>query len=226
MTIEETYKLFISTIIDKYGDASVEDFEFTELFNRSALAELKDQFNNTRKRSADGLLPYAFEMAQTDLHKWQSLIQPIDIVTNPSGAVQLSSIEQALGDDKKMFHINTPLCYSEPLGKYVKARYVRHNDYAQIIDNQLLAPTEREPIWRGFDGYIQIDPIGVKRLQLTVTRYPKKVLLDVESPNRNIDSDLSDTAILDVVSRMEQYFAIQIREPQLYQGASEQENKQ
>ena len=27
---KDTYRLFINTLIDKYGDASIEDFEFTE----------------------------------------------------------------------------------------------------------------------------------------------------------------------------------------------------
>jgi hypothetical protein len=72
MTIAEIYTRFVNTLIDKFGDASIEDFEFTETFNRASLAVLSDQFNNKNKRGENGTLPYAFEMSQTDLHKWHT----------------------------------------------------------------------------------------------------------------------------------------------------------
>lgn len=226
MTIQEVYKRFVNTLIDKFGDASIEDFEFSELFNRSALAVLSDQFNNRNKRSEGAILAYAFEMSQTDLHKWHTLIKEIQVDTDADGKVPYSDIETALGRGSMLFHINTPLVYAEALEQYRKARYVRHNDYAQIIDNTFLKPTIKNPIWRGFDSYIQINPIGVRTCKFTATKYPKKVLLDLATPSNNVDPDLTDVAINDVLVRMEQYFAIKIREVQLNEAASAQENKQ
>lgn len=227
MTIVEVYKRFINTLIDKFGDASIEDFEFSELFNRGALAVLTDSFNNKNKRGEGGMLAYAFEMSQTDLHKWHTLIEEVEVVTDSEGKVGFSAIEQALADTNgKVFHINTPLVFVESLGRFKKARYVRHNDYAQIIDNSFLKPKIGSPIWRGFDTYIQVNPVGVLECTFTVTRYPKTVVLDTVTPSNNIDPDLSDSAINDVLIRMEQYFAIKIREVQLNEAAMAQENKQ
>ena len=60
----------------------------------------------------------------------------------------------------------------------------------------------------------------------TVTRYPKKVKLDLTTPTNNVNPDLGDSAINDVLVRMEQYYAIKIREVQLNEAAMAQENKQ
>lgn len=227
MTIKDTYRLFINTLIDKYGDASIEDFEFTETFNRASLSVLSDQFNNKNKRGENGVLPYAFEMSQTDLHKWHTLIEEVEVVTDADGKVGFGAIEQALADsDGKLFHINTPLVYVSSIGRFKKARYVRHNDYAQIIDNSFLKPKTTATIWRGFDSYVQINPTGVHECTFTVTRYPKKVLLDLTTPANNVNPDLGDSAINDVLVRMEQYYAIKIREVQLNEAAMAQENKQ
>lgn len=227
MDITKVYKRFINTLIDKYGDASVEDFEFTELFNRAALSVLSDQFNNKNKRGENGILAYAFEMSQTDLHRWHTLIEEVEVVTDINGKVGYGAIEQALQDSNgSVFHINTPLVYVESIGRFKKARYVRHNDYAQILDNAFLKPTDKKPIWRGFDDYIQINPEGERECTFTVTRYPKKVVLDTITPSNNVDTDLTEIAVNDVMVRMEQYFAIKIRETQLYETASNQETKQ
>ena len=226
MTIAETYTRFINTLIDKYGDASIEDFEFTETFNRASLSVLSDHFNNKNKRGENGILPYAFEMSQTDLHKWQSLIQQITVTSDGTGKITTTAIETALGVGKKLFHINTPLVSDEANTTKRKARYVRHNDYAQIIVNNFLRPKVGSPIWLGFDGYIQVLPEQAWTSTLTVTRYPKKVKLDLATPVNNVDSDLGDSAINDVLIRMEQYYAVKIREVQLNEAATTQETKQ
>lgn len=227
MTIEQVYKRFINTLIDKFGDASIEDFEFTELFNRSAIAVLTDQFNNRNKRVENGLLPYAFEMSQTDLHKWQSLIEKISINTDNTGKLTIASIETALTTgSKKLFHINTPLVSDETDTTLRKARYVRHNDYAQIITNNFLKPKASKPIWMGFYDYIQVLPEQQWKATFTVTRLPLPVKLDFADATNNINPDLSEQAINDVLIRMEQYFAIKIRETQLNESAMAQENKQ
>lgn len=224
MTIVQAYNYFIQTLVDKYGDTSIEDFEFTSLFNRAQLAVLKDHFNNKSKRGQGGILPYAFEMSQTDLHRWMELIQEVEVTTAATGRVTWAAINAALGADRYVFHINTPLVKVGDV--YKKARYVRHNDYAEHIGNNFLKPRENKPIWRGFEGYLQIDPAGAKDLKLTVTRYPKTVVLDFTTPGNNVDPDISDNAVMDVLARMEQYYGIQIREIQLQEGASAQELKQ
>lgn len=226
MIITDTYKLFISTLVDKYGDASVEDFEFNELLQRATLAVLSDQFNNRNKRKEDGVLPYAFEISQTDMHKWHTIIQEVDIETDDAGKVDWTAVEALLIGSKKIFHINTPLAFVESKEDYKKCRYLRHNDYAEFIDNDFIKPTTEEPMYRGFGTYIQIDPKVKTKLKLTVTRYPVIAKLDDTTPSNNIDSELTDVALNDVLIRMEQYFGAKIREPQLYQTASDQENKQ
>ena len=226
MTIAEIYTRFVNTLIDKYGDASIEDFEFTETFNRASLAVLSDQFNNKNKRGENGVLPYAFEMSQTDLHKWKSLIQPVTVRSDNTGKITDAIIEEQLTGSKKLFHINTPLVYDESDATKRKARYVRHNDYAQIIGNVFTKPKVNRPIWLGYDGYVQVLPEQAWTATFTVTRYPKKVKLDLTTPTNNVNPDLGDSAINDVLVRMEQYYAIKIREVQLNEAAMAQENKQ
>jgi len=226
MLITDTYKRFVNTLIDKYGDASIEDFEFTELFNRAAPAVLADQFNNKNKRGEKGVLQYAFEMSQTDLHKWQSLVQSVTLDTDATGKVTIQAIEALLSGSQKLFHVNTPLVKSEQNTTYREAHYTRHNDYARIIANTFMKPTDKKPVWLGFDGYIQVFPEQTYTTKLTVTRLPKSVKLDFVTPTDNVDSDLSEMAIQDVLIRMEQYYAIQIRETQLYETTSNQETKQ
>ena len=82
------------------------------------------------------------------------------------------------------------------------------------------------PIWLGYDGYVQVLPEQTWSATFTVTRYPKKVLLDLATPTNNVNPDLGDSAINDVLVRMEQYYAIKIREVQLNEAAMAQENKQ
>lgn len=219
MTIVEVYRRFLEVLVDKYGDAAIEADGFTELFNQAALAELSDDFNNRHNRNADGeAKPYAFEMSQTDLDKWRTLVKSITTVTNSSGEVSVATIEGLLGD--RLYHLSTVLRN----GKY--ARYVRHNSYGRHIQNRHLKPTNAQPTWRGFHDTIKIEPAAVQPVVLTCVKYPRLVVLDESNPANNVNPDLSDLALNSIIVRMSTMYGVQIREPELTQSANQLSQQQ
>lgn len=214
MTIVEVYNRFLEVLIDKYGDAAIEATGFTELFNQAALAELSDDFNNRHRRAQDGqVLPYGFEMSQTDLDKWYTLVKEILTTTNVSGEITITQIEGLLGN--RLYHLSTVLRN----GKY--ARYVRHNSYGRHIQNRHLKPTNNQPTWRGFADRIRIEPQAVQPIVLTCIKYPRLVVLDENNPANNVDPDLTDLALNSIIVRMSTLYGVQIREPELAQSAAQ-----
>lgn len=219
MTIVEVYNRFLQVLVDKYGDAAIEANGFTELFNQAALAELSDDFNNRHRRDASGqVIPYGFEMSQTDMDKWRTLIKEVTTVTNTSGDVTIATIEGLIGN--RLYHLSTVLRN----GKY--ARYVRHNSYGRHIQNRHLKATNNAPIWRGFIDYVRIEPQAVQPVTLTCIKYPRLVVLDENNPANNIDPDLTDLALNSIIVRMSTMFGVQIREPELTQSANQLSQQQ
>lgn len=219
MTIVEAYRRFLEVLIDKYGDAAIEAQGFTELFNQAALAELIDDFNNRHRRDAQGeVKPYGFEMSQTDLDKWRTLIKEVLSTTNPQGEITITQIETLLGE--RLFHLSTVLRN----GLY--ARYVRHNSYGRHIKNRHLKPTNAAPTWKGFEDRIRIEPQAVQPIVLTCIKYPKLVVLDENNPANNVDPNLTDIAINSIIVRMSAMYGVQIREPELAQAANQLHQQQ
>ena len=219
MTIVEVYKRFLEVLVDKYGDAAIEADGFTELFNQAALAELSDDFNNRHRRTQEGkVVPYGFEMSQTDMDKWRTLIKEVSTVTNVNGEVSIAAIEGLLGE--RLYHLSTVL----RAGKY--ARYVRHNSYGRHIQNRHLKATNNAPIWRGFDITIKIEPQAVQPVTLTCIKYPNLVVLDKINPANNVDPNLTDLALNSIIVRMSAMYGVQIREPELAQSASQLHKEQ
>ena len=217
MTTLEIYQTFLQIMVDKYGDPSIEANEFTNTFNQCALAELKDDFNNRQNRNANSEPMYGMEMSQTDLDKWYTLVYPITLA-NHSGTITVAEIETAIGG--QMFHTSTLLRNQ----KY--ARYVRHNSYGRHIENEFLKPTDEQPTWRGFNNKIDVQPPNNANFELTVWKYPRKIVLDETDPANNINPDLTDNAINSIIVRMTSMFGTKIREQQLVVDADNKWTKE
>jgi len=209
-------------LIDRAGDPSIEGFEFTQQYNVAALSVFKHRFGNDYLRGNDGEIPFAWEMSDTDTVKWQPLIKFADAQTDANGKITVSAIETLIGG--KIYHIRFDR--KDLTGDYRYCRFVRHNDYGIQRLNDFKQPRELFPIWRGFDTYFQIEPKAQLDIQLTAIKYPNELVLDFDNPANNRDTDLTDSAIDEVLWRMAAQYGVQIREQQLVQDSSQQEKLQ
>lgn len=215
MTITEVYTAFVNGLVDKYGDAQITDFEFTELFNTSALQELIEDYKPTDNNTP--LQTKGFEASQQMLDKWFTLIKPISVSNPATGQLLHTTIETAVGGS--VFHIDN--IFRD--GYY--ARWVRHNDRGIALQNQFKKPTVAHPIWSGYSDYLLIQPVSGD-ITMTVTKYPRKVVFDDTDPNNNVNPDLTDIAINRILDRMSQRYGVTIREQQLYEDSLQVRSEQ
>lgn len=215
------YNRFV-TIIDRAGDPSIEPPEFSEQYNLAALSVFKDCFGNNHMRNQDGDVPYSWEMTDTDTVKWQPLIK-IDILPcDADGKVLITDIEaKILG---KIYHIK--FSRKNSIGNFRYCRFVRHNDDGIQAQNVFKKPTDQFPIWQGVDTYFQINPLGGRDIKFTVIKYPSELVLDFTNPTNDRPTDLTDSAIDEVLWRMAAQYGIEIREQELVQNATMQEKQQ
>lgn len=215
----DIYKWWLE-IIDKAGDPSWEDFEWSAQFNMACVSVIKDEYHNLHNRGDNAKIPYAFENTSIDLVKWHPQIKPINIITSNVGIVMWDNLEIAVGG-REIFHINSIELKD---GEYV--RYRRHNDNAKLRQNIFKKPLLTRPTWIGYSDYIQIEPKQVHELNISVFVYPIEINIDFQDSANNIDTDLTKSAIMSVLFRMAQLNGIKIREQQLYELSSAQEQKQ
>ena len=215
--VTDIYKRFIY-IVDKFGDPSFTDVEFSTHWNNAQDLVFLETFNSSRQRGQDGKLQYAFEMSETDADKWRSLVKPLTINTDNTGKLTLADIETALGD-RKVFHLS-----AKQFGGKM-AVYVRHNDYSRWLENGFLKFNATAPWVRIFDDHYQFYPQQQGEATLACVLYPRPVVLDFEQPSNNVDVDLTWSAAMDVLFKTCQMAGIQIREAQFYEMTKDQESK-
>ena len=211
-----------NTIIDRAGDPSMEDWEFTEQYNISALSVFKDCFGNNHMRNQDGDLQYAWEMSDTDTVKWQPLIIEKEIVCDGTGKLNTTTIETAING--KIYHIRFDRKNTD--GDYRYCRFVRHNDRGIQAQNVFKKPSEKYPIWSGYDAYYLLEPKATRTIRTTVIKYPSELVLDLANTANDKPTDLTDSAIDEVLWRMAAQYGIQIREQELVQNSTMQEKQQ
>lgn len=211
-----------NVIVDRAGDPSITDTEFTQGYNLNALSVFKNRFGNDYLRNQQGDVPFAWEMSDTDTVKWQPLIKSGELTTDANGKVTNTAIESSITG--KIYHIRFDR--KDSLGDYRYCRFVRHNDYGIQQQNEFKQAVELYPIWRGFDTYFQIEPKAQRMVNFTVIKYPKEIVLDFSNPSNNVDTDLTDSAIDEVLWRMASQYGVSIRDQQLTQDSLQQEKLQ
>lgn len=211
-----------NVLIDRAGDPSITDVEFTEQYNLNALSVFKNRFGNDNLRNENGNIPFAWEMSDTDTVKWQPLIKSKESTTDSNGKITNDAIEILI--EGKIYHIRFDR--KDSLGEYRYCRFVRHNDYGIQRQNEFKEPRELFPIWRGFDTYFQIEPKASRDIQITAIKYPNELVLDFDNPANNKDTDLTDSAIDEVLWRMASAYGVQIRDQQLTVDSLQQEKLQ
>lgn len=211
-----------NVIVDRAGDPSITDKEFTQQYNLSALSVFKNRFGNDNFRDAQSNVPFAWEMSDTDTVKWQPLIKSTTSTTDANGKITNTAIETLI--DGKIYHIRFDR--KDLLGEYRYCRFVRHNDYGIQRQNEFKQPKELYPIWRGFDTYFQIEPKAQRDITITAIKYPSEIVLDFTNPANDKPTDLTDSAIDEVLWRMASQYGVQIREQQLTQDSLQQEKLQ
>ena len=216
------YKRWTSAYIDRAGDISVTDVEFTELYNSTALAVFKNRFGNDNLRNQDGNTPFAWEMSDTDTIKWQPLIKSATSTTDSDGKITNAVIEGLITG--KIYHIRFDRKDSTGTDRY--CRFVRHNDYGIQQQNDFKKAKDLYPIWRGFDEYFQIEPKAERDIVITVIKYPDEIVLDFTDPTKNKPTDLTDSAIDEVLWRMASVYGVTNRDQQLTQDSLQQEKLQ
>lgn len=215
------YNRFVN-IIDRAGDPSMEDYEFNASFNQNALSVFKHRFGNDNLRDSQGNVPFAWEMSDTDTVKWQPLIKTKDTTTDVNGKITNTAIETLI--DGKIYHIRFDR--KDNTGEYRYCRFVRHNDYGIQVQNDFKKPRELYPIWMGFDEYFQIEPKAQRDIRITAIKYPSEINLDFSNPANDKPTDLTDSAIDEVLWRMASAFGVQIRDQQLTVDSLQQEKLQ
>lgn len=210
-------------IIDKAGDPSWEDFEWSSQFNMACVSLLKDEYHNLHNRGENAKVPYAFENTSIDLVKWHPQIKPVMVATNNVGIINWSILE-GLIDNREVFHINSIELKNGEEWEYV--RYRRHNDNAKLRQNVFKKPLPIRPTWVGYSDYIQIEPKVLSELRFSLFAYPIELNLDFNNPANNIDTDLTKSAIMSILFRMATINGIKIREQQLYEFSNAQEKSQ
>lgn len=214
MNIQDVYTAFINGLVDKYGDAQIEDVEFNNLFNQSALQELIADYKPMGERETP-IQNKGWESTQQLLDKWFTLIKPITFTIPTDGKVLWPTIETAAG--AKVFHIDNVF-----RGDYY-ARWVRHNDRGVVLRNRYKKPTDAHPIWSGYSDYVLVEPVASTGTA-TVTTYPIEAVIDTENPTNNVDPNLTDIALRKIIDRMAQRYGITIREQQLFQDTTQINN--
>lgn len=218
--VVDIYKKWLE-IVDKAGDPFISGVEWSIQFNLAVELVLEDDYQNIHNRVERSKVPYAFENTSLDMMKWRKQI--VTTTTNANnGKINFDTIQTSFA--REIFH---PLAVEKNFdGEWIPVRYVRHNDKARIRRNAFKKPLEYDPIWYGDIGNFNIEPLDSEIYRLTLLLYPIKVLLDENNASNNIDSDLSMSAVNSALMRMAQLSSIKIREQQLYEMTSQQENKQ
>lgn len=216
------YNRFVTAYIDRAGDPSITDNEFTEGYNQNALSVFKHRFGNDNFRDAQGNIQFAWEMSDTDTVKWQPLIKSATSTTDTNGKITNATIEALI--DGKIYHIRFDR--KDLLGEYRYCRFVRHNDYGIQRQNEFKQPKELYPIWRGFDTYFQIEPKAERDITITAIKYPSEIKLDFANPANDKPTDLTDSVIDEVLWRMASVYGVINREPQFAQDSLQQEKLQ
>lgn len=220
MKITEAYNQYIN-VLNRYSTSSVEDFEFSDLFNVAQLSILKDQTYNHHKGRNGVSQMYGWEMTQYMNERWFPLIHIYEGESDGDGKVMYSDIKSKLGD-REIYHFDGVLVGEEE--NY--ARWTRHNDLGRVIRNYFKKPTLENPIYLGYKDYIQIRPKGNHEVTATIMVYPREVVLDFDDESNNVDPELTDAVVLDVIYRILQLQGISIREQQLFEMANVEEEKQ
>lgn len=220
--IVEIYRWWLE-IIDKAGDPSWEDFEWSAQFNIATVLVLKDEFHNLHNRGENAKTPYAFENTSIDLMKWHPQIKPFESQTDTNGRILWDVIENAF-NNRELFQINSIDLKNGEEWEYV--RYRRHNDIGRLRENVFKKPSIEKPTWAGFSDYIQFEPMAKNDIRFSLFLYPIEANIDFLDDTKNINTDLTTSAIMSVLFRMAQLNGIKIREQQFYELTAQQENKQ
>ena len=210
------------TIIDRAGDPSMEDYEFTQEFNLAALSVFKHRFGNDNLKDSQGNQQFAWEMTDTDAVKWQPLIVKKPTTCDGDGKVLIATIEALLSG--KIFHIRFDR--KDTNGEYRYCRFVRHNDEGIQIQNDFKKPRELYPVWLAYNEYYELLPARATDVKFTAIKYPSEINLDFANPANNKDTDLTDSVIDEVLWRMASAFGVQIRDQVLTENSLVQEKLQ
>lgn len=222
MTIEEVYQYYIH-VLGKYQTAGVEGEEFSKLFNLAQLSVLKDQTYNHNKGKEGVSQMYGWEMTQYMNEKWYTLIHVVEAKTDNKGKLPFTEILKS--DELKgrsIYHFDGILVGSDE--NY--ARWCRLNDLGTTLKNFFKKPSLKNPIYLGYNTFIQVRPKEEHDVVCTFMVYPRNVNYDQDDPSNNIDPELTDSAIVDVIFRVLQLQGINIREQQFYEMTNMEQIKQ
>ena len=117
------------------------------------------------------------ERTMRDVEDLSELLVEVSAKTDSTGRLTDAVTQAALGDRPIMYVMNAS--YSNDCGEsFVKARFMRHNDYFAQFNNSFKKPEFSYPVYRFFNGYTKFDPEGVNDVKMTVIIEPNKPTLD------------------------------------------------
>jgi hypothetical protein len=221
MTIEEMHRWF-DLVVDKVGSPYFESDEKDTFLTRAEVSLVNSFFKRGKE-------PYQAEFSDKDVERISFLIRNEQHSTDDLGRFASSNLNT---NTSLLYYLNIGVSDNPKCGpqEYKKSRFVRHNDFFAHSANAFKKPEAGHYVHRFVAEYIQFDPQGQLRLDLTYVERPTPVTLDdqgdgLRGPNA-VDSDLDEKLHNKIVLQALGLAGISIREAEFTQFIMAEEQQQ
>jgi len=204
MTITEMV-LWFDVLTDKRGDPYFANDEKEAFINRATI----DYINALFPEKGQG---EPMEATSIQLEKVAPLLKEISLNTDTVGAITYTAIGTAIsGTYWRVFNIwrSTDSITCQTADNYKYAQFVRHNDFPAWQVNKYKQATDAHPLYRLID-YLKLDPEGIRKVKMTVMKYPR--LVSISTPT---SSDMPDFTHNDIMKLAIAYAGFSARDAQL-----------
>ena len=195
--------LWFDMLTDKRGDPYFQDDEKESFIDKGTIDFINSLFPD------EGI---GEEATSEQLEKVAPLLKEIVINTDISGVVSYDDIGTAIsGTYWRIFNIarsKDPINCMTSDG-YELCQWVSHNDWNAWRKNKYKQPTDNYPLYRLID-YLKIDPEGVRKIKMTVMRYP--VPVSISTPT---NSEMPYFTITEIMKKAIGYAGFSARDAQL-----------
>lgn len=172
---------------------------------------------------------HLMERTIRDVEDFSDLVVELNAQTDVQGRLTDAVTNTALNGRDIMYVLNAAL--STDCGdNYVKARFMRHNDYFAQYNNSFKKPDYTYPIYRVFNGYTKFNPEGVNNVYMTVLIEPNLPSLDDPTNTglpgaSHIDVEISQNLFNELVYLALTEAGVSIREGDFYGMVSQEAMK-
>lgn len=183
-----------------------EKLEFINNAQTDLVNELAFQYllNSRRLGEPSARVYSSVESTEAALEVLEPLmVHDIAVSSSASGVINRSDIKSAMNiisGDTEGFMMVTSLAKSLGDEDELPVRFVRANDFYQFQRNEFKKATSSEPQFRISRDKLTIRPSGVANYLTSVLKYPIDVVVDLNVPSNNVDSELPDFTHNDIMA--------------------------